>query len=124
MFYILKNILYILYSLIKILLHIQHIPEIYLWFYNYLIHLIYEINHQLNNYYLDIIYFLIKVCKAYNVQLFITTHNEEIIDVLSKYNKNNDVKTMMQFYTVKKKNNKTISRVLSDLDVEKISISF
>lgn len=77
--------------------------------------LIDEIETSLHHsYYKDILYFMIKLCKAYNVQLFITTHNNEIIKELTNFNKENKIKVKMQFYTIKKKQDKTVERVLND----------
>lgn len=80
--------------------------------------LIDEIETSLHhNYYLDVLFFLIKVSKKYNIQLFITTHSSEIIDVFSKYNSDNSLKSAIKFYTLKKKENKTSSRTLNDKEV-------
>ena len=77
--------------------------------------LIDEIETSLHHsYYKDILYFMIKLCKAYNVQLFITTHNDEIIKELTNFNKENKIKVKMQFYTIKKKQDKTVERILND----------
>ncbi|MBQ6782551.1 MAG: AAA family ATPase [Acholeplasmatales bacterium] len=82
--------------------------------------LIDEIETSLHHdYYDEIVYFLVKVCKAYNIQAFITTHNEEVISSFSKYNKENKAKSNIKFYTIRKKENKVVSRMLTPEDVEK-----
>ena len=85
--------------------------------------LIDEIETSLHHsYFNDILSFLIKACKAFNIQLFLTTHSKEIIDVISKYYKTNGTKSKIQFYTIRKKDKKIVSRVLSDEEVEKMNI--
>ena len=51
--------------------------------------------------------------------MFITTHNEEIISELTNFNKENKIKTNMQFYTIKKKSDKTVERMFDDNEVSK-----
>ena len=80
--------------------------------------LIDEIETSLHhNYYSDVLYFLIKVAKKFDIQLFITTHSKEIVEVFSKYNIENKLESNIKFYTLKKKQNKTNSRMLNDSEV-------
>ena len=82
--------------------------------------LIDEIETSLHHsYYMDILYFLIKVAKKYNIQLFITTHSKEIVDVFAQYNQDNKLESGIHFYTLRKRNGKTNSRFLNDKEVEK-----
>lgn len=70
-------------------------------------------------YYDDIFRFVIKACKAFDVQVFITTHSLEAIDGIlatqdyEKQGSNDDVKVV----TLRKENEKTYSRVLSGREV-------
>ena len=70
-------------------------------------------------YYDDIFRFIVKACKAFNVQVFITTHSIEAIDgLLGTQNyetqTNDDAITVV---TLKRENNKTYSRTLSGREV-------
>lgn len=70
-------------------------------------------------YYDDIFRFIVKACKAFNVQVFITTHSIEAIDgLLGTQNyetqTNDDTITVV---TLKRENNKTYSRTLSGREV-------
>lgn len=73
-------------------------------------------------YYEDIFYFLFKACRQYNVQLFITTHNQEAIDAIlavQQYNGivvEDDPVNVITFRN-DKKNNRTFSRILSGSEV-------
>lgn len=77
--------------------------------------LIDEIETSLHHkYYEDVFYFLVKVAKKFNIQLFATTHSKEIVDVFSNYNLDNKTKSNIQFYTLKKSGDKTVCRVAND----------
>ena len=70
-------------------------------------------------YYDDIFRFLIKACKQYNVQLFITTHNKETIDALlatqdyEEQNEHDDITVL----TLKRGINRTYTRMLPGREV-------
>lgn len=72
-------------------------------------------------YYLDIFSFLVKAAKAFDVQVFITTHSIEAIDgLLATQNyvenmKDDDITVV----TLKRENNHTYSRIMSGKDVAK-----
>ncbi len=72
-------------------------------------------------YYDDIFRFVIKACKAFDVQVFITTHSLEAIDGIlatqdyDAQDKSDDIKVV----TLKKEKDDTLSRVLSGREVYK-----
>ena len=80
-----------------------------------------------SKYYDDIFRFIVKACKQFQVQLFVTTHNIEAIDSLlatQDYNKSVDYIADVDdisVITFKKelKSNRTLSRVLSGREVHK-----
>ena len=70
-------------------------------------------------YYQDIFQFLIKACHQYDIQLFITTHNIEVVDALLftqdyELQKSND---NINVITLKKGTDRTYTRVLSGREV-------
>ena len=70
-------------------------------------------------YYDNIFNFIVKACKAFNVQLFVTTHSIEAVDGLlatQEYEKQ-DVMDDISVITIKKENGKSYSRVLAGRDV-------
>lgn len=70
-------------------------------------------------YYDDIFQFIVKACKAFEVQLFATTHNLEAIDgILATQNYPNNVKDdCISIITLKKETNRTYSRVMTGKEV-------
>ena len=82
--------------------------------------LIDEIETSLHHsYYQDVFSFLIKACKAFHIQLFITTHNEEVISSFASFNENNKANASVQFYTLRKKEEGSYIRSLSDLELRR-----
>jgi AAA15 family ATPase/GTPase len=70
-------------------------------------------------YYDDIFRFVIKACKAFNVQVFITTHSLEAIDGIlatSDYDAQ-DEEDDIKVVTLKRENDSTFSRVLPGREV-------
>lgn len=55
-----------------------------------------------HSYYEDIFAFLFKAAKAYNIQLFITTHNEEVIKSLIEVDKQYFDSDLVRVYTLRK----------------------
>lgn len=75
-------------------------------------------------YYEDIFAFLIKACQQYNVQLFMTTHNEDAMDAIldtQKYIKNELVEDILNVITFRNgyEFGKTLSRSLPGNEVKK-----
>ncbi len=72
-------------------------------------------------YYLDIYSFLVKAAKAFDVQVFITTHSIEAIDgLLSTQNyAENTKEDDITVVTLKRENNHTYSRIMAGRDVAK-----
>ena len=70
-------------------------------------------------YYDDIFQFIVKACKAFEVQLFATTHSLEAIDgILATQNYPNNVKDdCISIITLKKETNRTYSRVMTGKEV-------
>lgn len=70
-------------------------------------------------YYDDIFRFIVKACKAFNVQTFITTHSIEAIDGLldTQDYDTQSIEDAITVITLKRENNKTYSRVLSGREV-------
>ncbi len=70
-------------------------------------------------YYDDIFRFIVKACKTFDVQVFITTHSLEAIDGLLEtqdYNEQN-LEDSISVVTLKRQDNNTYSRVLSGREV-------
>jgi AAA15 family ATPase/GTPase len=70
-------------------------------------------------YYDDIFHFIVKACKAFGVQAFITTHSLEAIDGLLE---TQDYTAQLEedaitVITLKRENNRTCSRVLAGREV-------
>ena len=67
-----------------------------------------------NQYYDDVFTFLIRTARAFNVQLFVTTHNKEVIEYLlsigEKYKKNAD---FINTYTIRKKIDKSYAYMMT-----------
>ena len=70
-------------------------------------------------YYDDIFGFVVKACKTFDVQVFITTHSLEAIDGLLATQEYEEQKTedSISVVTLKREDNNTYSRVLSGRDV-------
>ena len=70
-------------------------------------------------YYDDIFGFIVKACKTFNVQMFITTHSIEAIDgLLDTQNYETQTKNdAISVVTLKRESNKTYSRALSGREV-------
>lgn len=70
-------------------------------------------------YYDDIFRFIVKACKAFDVQVFITTHSLEAIDGLLATQDYEEQKEedSISVVTLKRENNNTYSRVLSGREV-------
>ncbi len=70
-------------------------------------------------YYDDIFKFIVKVCKAFDVQVFITTHSLEAIDALlaTQDYEQQTIEDSINVVTLKRENNTTYSRVLSGREV-------
>jgi AAA15 family ATPase/GTPase len=70
-------------------------------------------------YYDDIFRFVVKACKTFDVQVFITTHSLEAIDGLLATQEYEEQKTedSISVVTLKREDNNTYSRVLSGRDV-------
>lgn len=77
-------------------------------------------------YFEDIFGFIVKACRAYHVQAFITTHSIEAVDGLlatqryEQQTENDDINVI----TLKRGEQETLSRVLSGRDVERNRESF
>lgn len=57
---------------------------------------------------------LVKMCKEFNVQLFMTTHSLEVVDaMLNCCDKNNKNEDLIRVITLVKKENQTVARVLT-----------
>lgn len=70
-------------------------------------------------YYDDIFRFIVKACKAFDVQVFVTTHSLEAIDGLlatQDYEEQKE-KDSISVVTLKREGNNTYSRVLSGREV-------
>lgn len=77
-------------------------------------------------YYDEIFRFIVKACKAFNVQLFVTTHSIEAVDGLLS-TQDYPIQTVMDdisVITIKKANGKSYSRVLSGREVANNRESF
>ena len=72
-------------------------------------------------YYDDIFRFIVKACKAFDVQVFVTTHSLEAIDGLLATQDYEEQKEedSISVVTLKRESNNTYSRVLSGRDVAK-----
>lgn len=77
-------------------------------------------------YFEDIFGFIVKACRAYHVQAFITTHSIEAVDGLlatqryEQQTENDDINVI----TLKRGEQETLSRVLSGREVERNRESF
>lgn len=72
-------------------------------------------------YYDDIFRFIVKACKAFDVQIFITTHSLEAIDGLlaTQDYEEQEMEDNISVVTLKRESNNTYSRVLSGREVAK-----
>lgn len=74
----------------------------------------------------DVFDFVIELCSELNIQLFITTHNSEVIDkILNVYSdENEEYLEQMSVITLVAKNNQTVSRTLKGYEAKKTREEF